>query len=148
MEAGSLVRYAVVSQRWLTKDELSQFDDEFGLAIAVRMRLRNESRAPLYYLADGNGSIQPRGYECFRKNGTTKWEYSPPIRGREGAPDSDPPSSQYKYLILPPGASIEFEVFDWSSSDEEHAFITFVKFDIKTKPIEIVSDTLRPLSKR
>lgn len=33
------VRYKVVSQRWLTTEELKQFDDVFGNAIAVRMRL-------------------------------------------------------------------------------------------------------------
>jgi hypothetical protein len=148
--AGKLasVRYVVVSQRWLTTDELKQFDDEFGLAIAVRIRLSNESRAPVYYLADGNGSIQPQGYEFFRNVGETKWDYSPPTRGRAGSPGMEPVSRQYTYLILPPGAAIEVEVFDWSRSGQEHAFSTFVRFDVKGMPIEIVSDTFRPLSDR
>jgi hypothetical protein len=146
--AGKLVRYAVVSQRWLTTEELKQFDDVFGNAIAVRMRLINESRAPVYYLADGRGSIQPQGYEFFRKVGETKWNYSPPTRGREGAPGAEVPSNQYAYLILPAGAAIEFEIFDWTRSGEEHAFSTFVKFDANTGPIEIVSDTFLPLTNR
>lgn len=151
IDPAKVVRYAVVSQRWLTTDELKQFDDEFGFAIAVRMRLSNESRAPVHYLADGNesiGSIRPQGYEFFRQVGETKWNYSPPTRGREGAPGSQLPSNQYKYLILPPGASIEFEIFDWTRSEQEHAFSTFVKFDVNARPIEIVSDTFRPLAKR
>ena len=151
IDAQKLVRYSVISQRWLTEDELRQFDDEFGLAIAVRVRLSNESRAPVYYLADANesiGSIRPQGYEFFRNVGETKWEYSPPIRGRDGAPGSQSPSNQYKYLMLPPGAAIEFEVFDWSRSGQEHAFSTFVKFDLKAPPVEIVSDVFRPLTKK
>jgi hypothetical protein len=148
--AGKLasVRYVVVSQRWLTRDELKQFDDEFGLAIAVRMRLSNESAAPFYYLADGNGSIHPQGYEFFRKVGEIKWDYLPPTRGREGAPGTEPVSNQYKYLILPAGAAIEFEIFDWNRPVQEHAFSTFVKLDVNSRPIEIVSDTFRPLSIR
>jgi len=151
IDAGKLVRYAVVSQRWLTKDELRQFDDEFGLAIAVRMRLSNESRAPVYYLADGNesiGSIRPQGYEFFRQVGETKWDYSPPTRGREGAPGAQLPNNQYRYLILPAGAAIEFEIFDWTRTGQEHAFSTFVKFEVNGRPIEILSDTFRPLANR
>lgn len=138
------VRYTFLSQRWLTKDELKQFDDVIGLTHAVRMRLSNEGKNPVYYLADSNGSIRPHGYQFFRKLGTSTWEFLPPSRGREGVPGSEFSGSGYTYLMLPPNAAVEFEMFDWSNPNQEHAFTTFLKVDVDAKPVEITSDSFRP----
>lgn len=142
------VRYIFLSQRRLTKDELKQFDDVFGLALAVRMRLSNEGKNPVYYLADSNGSIRPHGYQVFRKLGASTWEFLPPSRGREGAPGSEFTGGGYTYLILPPNAAVEFEMLDWSNPEQEHAFTTFIKVDADAKPMEITSDTFRPTSNK
>jgi len=138
------IRFTFLSQRPLTKDELKQFDDVFGLAIAVRMRLSNEGKNPVYYLADSNGSIRPHGYQFFRKPGASIWEFLPPSRGREGVPGSEFTGSGYTYLMLPPNAAIEFEMFDWSNPNQEHAFTTFIKIDVDAKPVEITSNAFRP----
>lgn len=138
------VRYTFLSLRWLTKDELKQFDDVFGLALAVRMRLSNEEKYPIYYLADSNGSIRPHGYQFFRKLGAPTWEFLPPSRWREGVPGSEFTGTRYTYLMLPPNAAVEFEMFDWSNSGQEHAFTTFIKSDADAKPVEITSETFRP----
>jgi hypothetical protein len=138
------VRYTFLSLRWLTKDELKQFDDVFGLALAVRMRLSNEGKNPVYYLADSNGSIRPHGYQFFRKLGASTWEFLPPSRGREGVPGSEFTGTRYTYLMLPPNAAVEFEMLDWSNPEQEHAFTTFIKVDADAKPMEITSETFRP----
>ena len=142
------VRYRFLSQRWLTKDELKQFDDVFGLALAVRMRLSNEGKNPVYYLAIRNDSIRPHGYQFFRERGASTWESVQPTRGREGVPGSEFTGSMFTYLMLPPHAAVEFEMFDWSNPNQEHAFTTFIKVDVDAKPVEITSDTFRPDSSK
>ena len=142
------VRYVFLSQRRLTKDELKQFDDVFGLALAVRMRLSNEGKNPVYYLADSNGSIRPHGYQFFRKLGASTWEFLPPSRGREGVPGSEFTGRGYTYLMLPPNTAVEFEMFDWNNPNQEHAFTTFIKVDVDAKPVEITSDTFRPTANK
>jgi hypothetical protein len=138
------VRYIFLSQRRLTKDELKQFDDVFGLALAVRMRLSNEGKSPVYYLADSNGSIHPHGYQFFRKLGATTWEFLPPSRGREGVAGSEFTGRGYTYLMLPPNSAVEFEMFDWNNPNQEHAFSTFIKVSAEAKPVELTSDSFRP----
>lgn len=145
MEAQPEIRYTFVSQRWLSKEELSKFKDVHGLALAVRMRLSNESKSHVSYLA--GISIVPHGYRWFRKIGETKWQYLPKSRGREGPPGSEFRGVAYTWLELPPGASIEFEAYDWSKDDEEHAFSAFVRQDKDASQEEVTSDTFRPLSK-
>lgn len=141
------VSYTFLSQRWLTKDELKQFKDVHGLSIAVRMRFSNQGKDPVYYLARSAGSVIPEGYRSFRKVGDPNWQYLPQSRGREGAPGSEFTGVAYTWLQLPAGASIEFETFDWSKSDEEHALSAFVKKDMDSKPVEVISDIFRPLLK-
>ena len=145
MEAQPEIRYTFVSQRWLSKEELSKFNDVHGLALAVRMRFSNESKSHVSYLA--GISIVPHGYRWFRKIGETKWQYLPKSHGREGPPGSEFTGVAYTWLELPPGASIEFEAYDWSKDDEEHAFSAFVRQDKDASPEEVTSDTFRPLSK-
>jgi hypothetical protein len=145
MEAQPRMRYSVLSQRWLTEKELSQFKDVHGLAIAVRMRFSNEGKSHVSYLA--GISIIPQGYQWFRKVGETKWQYLPKSRGREGPPSSEFTGVVYTWLELPPGASIEFEAYDWSKDDEEHAFSAFVRKDTDGSAVEVTSDVFRPLSK-
>lgn len=139
------IRYAFLSQRWLTKEELSRFKDVHGLALAVRMRFSNESKSHVSYLA--GVSVVPHGYRWFRKIGETKWQYLPKSRGREGSPGSEFTGVAYTWLELPPGASNEFETYDWSTEDEEHAFSAFVRQDKDGSSMEVTSDTYRPLVK-
>jgi hypothetical protein len=140
------VRYTVLSQRWLRKDELSQFKDVHGLTLAVRMRLSNESMSPVFYLA--GTSVIPQGYKLFRKIGETSWQYLPKSRGREGSPGSEFSGVAYTWLELPAGASIEFETYDWSAKDEEHAFSAFIREDKNAVSQEVTSDTYRPITSR
>lgn len=142
------VRYTFLSLRRITKEELKQFDDVFGLTLAVRMRLSNEGNNPVYYLADSNGSIRPHGYQFFRRLGASTWESVQPTRGREGVPGSEFTGSRYTYLMLPPNAAVEFEMFDWNNPNQEHAFTTFIKVDADAKPAEITSDTFRPTANK
>jgi hypothetical protein len=145
MEAQPGIRYTFLSQRWLSNEELSRFKDVHGLALAVRMRFSNEGKSHVFYLA--GISVIPQGYHSFRKIGETKWQYLPKSRGREGPPGSEFTGVAYTWLELPPGASIEFEAYDWSKDDEEHAFSAFVRQDKDASPMEVTSDTFRPLSK-
>jgi hypothetical protein len=145
-EAQPGVRYTVVSQRWLRNDELSQFKDVHGLTLAVRMRLSNESTSPVFYLA--GTSVIPQGYKLFRKIGETSWQYLPKSRGREGSPGSEFSGVAYTWLELPAGASIEFETYDWSAKDEEHAFSAFIREDKNAVSQEVTSDTYRPITSR
>lgn len=141
------VSYTFLSQRWLTEEELKQFKDAHGLTLTVRMRFSNHGKNPVYFLAKSAGSLIPEGYRSFRKVGDTKWQYLPQSRGREGAPGSEFTGVAYTWLQLPAGASIEFETFDWSRDDEEHALSAFVKTDMDSKPVEVISNIFRPLSK-
>lgn len=145
MEAQPGIRYTFLSQRWLTDEELAQFKDVHGLALAVRMRFTNEGKSHVFYLA--GTSIIPQGYHSFRKVGETSWQYLPKSRGREGPPGSEFTGVAFTWLELPPGASIEFEVYDWSKDDEEHAFSAFVRKDTDARAAEVTSDIFRPLSK-
>ena len=144
--ANEVVRYTVLSQRWLSKDELSQFKDVHGLTLAVRMRLSNESTSPVFYLA--GTSVIPQGYKLFRKVGETSWQYLPKSRGREGPPGSEFSGVAYTWLELPAGAAIEFEVYDWSAKDEEHALSAFIRQDKNAVPQEVTSDTYQPITSR
>lgn len=146
MEPQPGIRYTFLSQRWLSNEELSRFKDVHGLALAVRMRLSNESKSHVFYLA--GTSVIPQGYHLFRKIGETKWQYLPKSRGRAGPPGSEFTGVAYTWLELPPGASIEFEAYDWSEDDEEHAFSAFVRQDKDASPEEVTSNNYRPLSKR
>ena len=146
MEAQPGVRYTFLSQRWLSNDELSRFKDVHGLTLAVRMRLSNESMSPVFYLA--GSSVIPQGYKLFRKIGETSWQYLPKSHGREGPPGSEFSGVAYTWLELPAGASIEFETYDWSAKDEEHAFSAFVRQDKNASPQEVTSDPYRPIISR
>lgn len=140
------VMYKVLAQRWLTKEELKQFENVRGVALAVRLRLSNESKRHILYLAN-SGTISPTGYHLFRPIGTSSWLSTSPARGREGSPGSEFTGVAYSWLELPPGAAIEIEAHDWSKSGEEHAFSTFIKTDIDVKPVELISSIYRPLTK-
>jgi hypothetical protein len=142
------VKYAVISQRWLSPKELSRFQDVSGLVLAVRMRLSNESDWYIKYPARSTGSILPEGYHYFRKVGEKHWQSLPPSRGRVG----DQPGPEFsgdgiRWLELAPYASVEFEILNWSNAAEEHCFSTFVKTDENPTPIEEKSNIFRPLTK-
>jgi hypothetical protein len=137
------VQYDFLSQRWLTQDELKQFENVHGIVLAVRLRLSNQSKRHVLYLAT-SGTVVPTGYHLFRSLGASSWQCTSPGRGREGPPGSEFTGVAYSWLELPPGAAVEVEAHDWSRSSEEHAFSTFVKFDSDSKPMEIVSTAFRP----
>lgn len=147
VEAQPGIRYTFLSQRWLNQEELKQFEDVHGLTLAIKMRFSNESKNRIYFLAGSTGSVLPEGYRSFRKVGETKWQYLPKSRGREGPPGSEFTGIAFTWLELPPGASIEFEAYDWSRDGEEHALSAFVRKDTDSSPVEVTSDTFRPLSK-
>ncbi len=140
------VQYSVMSQRWLTTEELSQFDDVKDIVLGVRLRLTNRGKDHILYLAT-SGTIVPTGYHLFRAVGASEWKSTSASRGREGPPGSEFTGTLYSWLELPPGASIEVDAHDWSKPGEEHAFSTLVKSDPTAKPIEIISDSFRPLVK-
>ena len=142
----SKIRLEYKSQRWLSTKELTQFDDIFGLSLAVKLRLVNDSECVFYFLSDKN-YVRPHGYQMFRKKGQTAWDFLPPSRGRDGAPGSEFTSTSYVFLGLLPSTSIEYEVPDWSRADEEHAFTIFVKPTIEVPAREIISNIYMPLTK-
>jgi hypothetical protein len=140
------VQYSYVSQRWLSHAELNRFKDAHGLVLAVRLRLSNQTDWYVEYLAASTGSILPVGYQYYRPVGEKEWKSLPPSRGRSA--QSLPiefKGDGYRWLELPPGASVEFEIYNWSSAREEHAFSSFIKTDPDRAPNEIVSDTFKPL---
>jgi hypothetical protein len=137
----SAIEFSVVSQRELGEGEQKQFDDALGLRIAVRLRLSNRGLLPIYYFALKD-SVLPEGYQLFREVGTADWQSLPPRRVREKLPEVN--QDEYTWLELSPGAVQEFETFDWSNVNEEHAFSTFVKSTPNAKPTEIVSSAFRP----
>lgn len=143
----SKIRLEFRSQRWLSERELSRFDDMFGLSLAVKFRLVNDSDCLIYFLSDRN-YVRPHGYEMFRKKGERQWEFTPPSRGRDGVPGSEFTATSYVFLGLLPNTSIEYEVPDWSRPDEDHAFTTFVKETLDGVPREIISDVYQPLTRK
>ena len=140
------VQYTFLAQRWLTKEELSQFENVHGVVLAVRLRLSNEGKRHILYLAT-SGTVVPTGYHLFRPVGTLTWQSTSPARGREGPPGSELTGVAYSWLELPPGGVVEIEAHDWSNPGEEHAFSTFVKTDVDAKPVEVISSIYRPLLK-
>ncbi len=142
----SKIRLEYKSQRWLTTKELKHFEDMFGLSLAVKLRLVDESECTFYFLSDKN-YIRPHGYQMFRKKGRTQWDFLPPSRGREGPPGAEFTNTSYVFLGLLPKTSIEYEVFDWNRAGEEHAFTTFVKQTLDGPAIEIISDIYVPFRK-
>lgn len=143
------VRYVYLSQRWLTPKELKRFKDVSGLVLATRLRISNESDWYVTYLARSSGSVLPVGYHYFRTVGVKEWQSLPPARGRrEGVPGPEFRGDGYRWLELPPGSSLEFEIYTWSGESEEHFFSAFVKTDSDQEPIEVRSDIFKPLSQR
>lgn len=138
------VQYEFLSQRWLSQEELKEFENVHGVVLGVRLRLSNQGKRHVLYLAT-SGTVVPTGYHLFRSFGASSWQCTSPGRGREGPPGSEFTGVAYSWLELPPGAAVEVEAHDFSRSNEEHAFSTFVKFGSDAKPIEIVSTAFRPL---
>lgn len=82
------VHYTVISQRWLTKEELQAFEDVKGFEVGVRVRLSNDSSHYVQYLAP-DYSIAPMGYHWYRQIGSDHWRHLPQSRGREGPPGTE-----------------------------------------------------------
>ena len=139
------VEFSVVSQRELSEEEQKQFEDALGLKIAVRLRLSNHGMLPIYYFALQD-SILPEGYQLFREVGKDNWHSRPPRRVKETLPEVN--EGEYIWLELAPGKSQEFDTFDWSDDNEEHAFSTFVKSNPNARPVEIVTNAFRPIPEK
>jgi len=142
------VSYRVVSQRWLSKSETSEaLKGNAVFNMAVRLRLSNESNRRVYYLAFSDDNIFPLGYHFSRKVGGKDWEMiTPPTRGRAGLPGTEFKGGAYRYLILDPGTSVEFEAGDLTAPDVERAFSVILKTDQSADPVEVFSDVYRPLT--
>jgi hypothetical protein len=140
---------ALVSQRWRPKEQALKYDpiysDNFELDpddyLLVSFRLTNKGAASMYYLASIYDT-NPVRYQLFRKAGEVEWKATNTARGREG----DFTGGGYRWLILPPGHSVEFEVPDLSTLEDEHAVSVLVNEQPKHRGrVEIISDTYRPM---
>jgi len=141
------IKYTVVSQRWLTKEEIQKFEDAIGYKIAIKVRLTNDSDENIEYLSSSIHS-RPLGYRWERKIGAKDWYFTPPSRGRDGVPGIEFTGIGYAWRVLPPHSSVEGEVLSYTSKDEEFAFSTFVRNNPEDSMCEIVSDVIRPLFDR
>jgi len=141
----------IISQRWLTEAELARGSALSLQSIAVRLRLSNEGNDEIVYLT-GLNSIEPFGYRLFRNIGGTEWEFSPKTKQRSESLFMQSGTGASNYLRLKPNSVLEFDLSDWSQRqdkpDEEHAFSIFIKMGGKNGsdlPVELISDTFRPL---
>ena len=105
------------------------------------MRFSNRTEQKILYLASSNGSIIPECYEAFRAVWEKQWKYFP---GYARA-SSDFRNSEYAWLELPARAVIEFEIEDYRDRSEEHAFSIFIKLGPDKKPVELMSNVIRPV---
>ena len=135
------ISFTYVSQRWLTKKELAKYKDPLNITVAVKMRLSNRTDQKVLYFASNDGSIIPVCYQATRRIGAKKWKYWPGY----ALASSDFTSNEYTWLELPPRAVIEFEIENDRERGEEHAFSIFIKTDSSQKPIEVMSNSIRPL---
>lgn len=140
---------AFVSQGWRPKEQALKIDpvysDAFELDpddyLLVRFRLTNKCAASMYYLASLYDTYPVR-YQLFRKAGEVKWKATEPGRGRE----RDFTGDGYRWIILPPGHSVEFEVQNLSTREDEHAVSVMVSDHPKHRGrVEIISDVFQPL---
>jgi hypothetical protein len=141
------IKYTVISQRWLTKEELRKFEDVIGYRIAIKLRLSNDSDKSIEYLASSLDN-EPRGYSLHSKIGTEAWEYIPHSRGRTGNPGTEFTGIGYTWRVLQPHSSVEGEILSYTAKDQEFAFSTFIQKNSESEMREVVSDTIRPLSNR
>lgn len=141
------IQYTVISQRWLTQEEISKFEDVKGYKIAIRVRLANDSPSDVEYLAS-SFDIRPLGYRWERKRGKKEWEFTPPSRGREGLPGSEFTGIGYTWRILPARSAVESEILSYTARDEEFAFSTFIRKGSENQMREIVSNVIHPLVDR
>jgi len=142
---GDEPRYKVLSQRWMTEAEKRNFNDVVGLRIAVRMRFENGGNRAIYYSAS-QYNVLPHGCQYTRNIGTAAWDSRAQWCREQGTREREASSDKFRWLLLPSGSAIEFDLYDYSDSNEEHAFSTFVKETLEDKPMEIVSTAYRPLS--
>jgi hypothetical protein len=139
------IRLEVLSVREYTTVEKEKFVDSIGSSLAVRLRFSNDSNSHISFISPVV-VLQPVGYRLYRAVGESEWRYRSATRNRDGGPGtefSDNPS--YRWLVLAPRSAVEFEVDDFTTQTEEHAFsILFTYFD--ERPIrEVVSNPYRPL---
>lgn len=95
----SKIRLEYKSQRWLTTKELKQFDDMFGLSLAVKFRFVNESECTFYFLSDKN-HIRLHGYQMFRKKGRTQWDFFRRRGDAKAPPGAEFSDTSYVFLGL------------------------------------------------
>jgi hypothetical protein len=134
------IRYTILSQRRLTKEEHKQQKDAFA-TIAIRVRLSNESDQDIYYLASTVSPIMPVGHLLRRKAGGLEWNN--PSNHREDVLAFS--GDGYIWVWLPSHAAIEVERSIIGNPMEEQAFTVFVKTDKNPEPVQIISDTFLPL---
>ncbi len=139
-----VIQYTVVSQRWLSYEELSKFEDVKGYKIAIRVRLSNETDRDIEYLASSL-DIRPLGYSWTRKIGKKDWEYTP---SRNLPPSSMFTGIGYTWRVLPSHSAIETEILSYTAKDEEFAFSTLIRKDLQSQMQEVVSNVIRPLVNR
>lgn len=143
----SAIQYIVVSQRWLTHEELSKFEDAKGYQIAIRLRLSNESDHSVEYLASSS-DLSSLGYRWERKTDKKDWEFTPPSRGRDGTPGSEFTGIGYTWRVLPAHSAVETENLSYTAKDEVFAFSTFIRKGPESQPQEVVSNVIHPLFDR
>jgi len=140
------VALSVLSQRRIPKDKVPYVgDDVIDFSdMVVKFRLENQGKEDIYYLADDvMSSIEPVGFQIFRKSRVAEWEgtYSP-ARGREGVFTG----SGARWLLLPPGSAVEFERKDVSEKGGEHATTVYLNTEPEHKNrVELISNTYRSL---
>jgi len=145
---GQDVCLRVLSQRWLTKEDLKHQDPLAAQSVGVHLRFENNSDVYVYYLTRLN-SVTPVGYRLSRKVDDKRWDFLPRRSEYEFAGEG------FEYLELPPKSSVAYELNDWSNPtaagyDEEHAFSIFVKLgggNVNDARIELITAPFRPLRK-
>jgi hypothetical protein len=133
------IKFEVVSVRILSGKELLKRDsDMIGADISVKLKLSAGDKMLEFFTADQ--IAVPIGYKVLVDKGSIFWLYqgkklqSPGLNGLSFTKGSG------KWLLLPDGASIEWEEIDYSLNyDKKHAFTIFIKD--KGKIHEIISDT-------
>src|SRR3954453_22757749 len=69
----SSATFEILGKKRLTEKEIEQLGSVYGITLAVRLRLTNNSVHHILYLSN-SGTVVPAGYHLLRGIGSSEWE--------------------------------------------------------------------------
>lgn len=136
---------APAQKRTLPSDEIL-----IGEPTIVRLRLVAPARSPVFVCVAG--SLTPLGYTVKWREKHKVWQYfeNRGSKASSSSPGLRPLTAglQERWVLLPPGSAIEWNLTVLGEEGEKQAQTIFVKFQEAEQPVEVFSEAYRIPAKK